>query len=75
MSANDFLTLEFDDVGIDVVLNFVFLLLSSQDWLGRVECHNMGVSVERELLRILVQFLQMVLGLGHEGQNLELRRQ
>lgn len=73
LSSYNFFALEFYDVGVDVVFDFVFLLFSCQDGFGGVKSHNMRVSVEGKLLRILVQFLEVVLGLGHESQNLELR--
>lgn len=72
LSSDNFLAFEFHNVRINIVLNLVFLLLSGQDWFGGVKSHDVRVSVVWKLLGILVQFLQVVLCLGHEGEDLEL---
>ena len=64
LSSYNFLSFKFYDISIDIIFDAIFLLRSSQNRFRWVECHYMGISVVRELLWILVQFLQMVLQRG-----------
>jgi len=66
LSRDNFLSLKLDHIRIDVILYSIFLINRCQNWLSRIECHYMRVPVVWKLLRILVQFLQMILGLSHE---------
>lgn len=72
MSGNDFFALEFNNISVNIIFNIVFVLFSGEYRFSRVKSHNMGVSVEGELFRILIEFLKMVLGLSHKGEYFEL---
>lgn len=72
LGGNDFFTLEFDNIGVDIIFNIVFVLLSGEYGFCGVKSHDMWVPVVGELFGILVEFLKVVLGLSHKGQDFEL---
>ena len=64
-----FFLLDFYHICVDVVLDGVFLSQFDSGWL---EGHESGMSVQRKLFWVFVQFVNVLLGLGHEGQQLKL---
>jgi hypothetical protein len=54
LGGNNLLTLNFDQVGVDIVLNLLLLPLDPQCHSRRIESHKASISIIGELLWILV---------------------
>ena len=63
---------QFDHIGVDVILDFLMIGIGGEPCSGRVEGHESGISIEGELFWVFVEFVDVVLGLGHECEQLEL---
>ena len=72
MGGDALLALNLDKVGIYVVFNVVLILLFPQSHPSLVEGHVLGVPVEFELLGVFVELVDVLAGLGHEGDELKL---
>jgi len=67
LRCDAFFTLDVDEVGIDVVFDVVFLVRAPKKHAGGLEGHILRVTIQFVLFRVLVQLLEMVLGLGHKS--------
>jgi hypothetical protein len=61
------LALDLYKVGVDIVVNLIFILLFPQKDSGLLEGHELMVAVELELLGMFVEFVDVFTSLCHKG--------
>jgi hypothetical protein len=69
------LPFQLDHIGVYVILHFLMIGIGHESCSGRIERHKTGIAVEGELFWVFVEFVDVVLGLGHECEQLELSGQ
>ena len=72
LAGNRQLPLNVNEVGIYVVFNILLVLLLANRNPCGLERHKLRVPIELELFWVLVELVDMVLCLGHEGDQFEL---
>jgi hypothetical protein len=72
LSGHAPLPLQLYHIGVDVILHFLMIRIGDESCSGGIECHETCVAIERELFWVFVEFVHVVLCLGHECEQLEL---
>ena len=74
LACNCIFPLYIDEVGIDIVLNVIPFLLGTKGNPGGLKGHVLRVPIEFELLGMLIKFFNVMLSLGHKGDEFKLCR-